>query len=81
MPTTSLTAGDIQTTGQPATVFRRGDFRLKTDELIVERSDGRLVGGVMLEDECLFEGSIGRSCTLGCLGVDADHRRCCRRFI
>lgn len=52
-----------------------GDFWAKTDELIVARSDGRLVGGVMLEDGCLFEGSIERSCTLGCLGVDADYRR------
>lgn len=37
--------------------------------------DGRLVGGVILEDGCMFGESISDCCTLGCLGVDPEYRR------
>lgn len=37
--------------------------------------DGRLIGGVILEDGCMFGESISDCCTLGCLGVDPEYRR------
>ena len=39
------------------------------------QADGKLVGGVIFEDGCMFQSSIADCCTLGCLGVDPKYRR------
>ncbi len=39
------------------------------------QADGKLVGGVILDDGCMFGESISDCCTLGCLGVDPEYRR------
>ena len=39
------------------------------------QADGKLVGGVIFEDGCMFQNSIADCCTLGCLGVDPEYRR------